>query len=247
MPCPPPMHSVTTPRRMPSRRIAWSRRVVSTAPVAPIGWPCAMAPPSTLTTSSGRPSSRWRRRAAMAAKASLISTRSMSPTRPAGALQRLADGRHRAEAEHAGLDRADPVGDQPRHRLEALALGQAAIGDDHRRGAAVQAGRVAGRDRAVLAEGRLQLGQALEPWYRAGCARRGRSRSAPCGPSPRWRRSRLELARRLGGGEALLRAHGPAVLVLAGDLRILGTRSSVCQPECSPEKASFRPSRSMLS
>ena len=29
-------------------------RVVSTAPVAPIGWPWAIAPPSTFTTSSGQ-------------------------------------------------------------------------------------------------------------------------------------------------------------------------------------------------
>ena len=41
---------VTTPRFSPSRRIECSRRVVSTAPLAPMAWPCAMAPPSTLTT-----------------------------------------------------------------------------------------------------------------------------------------------------------------------------------------------------
>jgi hypothetical protein len=33
------MQSVTMPRRMPSRRMACRSRVVSTAPVAPIGWP----------------------------------------------------------------------------------------------------------------------------------------------------------------------------------------------------------------
>ena len=60
---------------------------------------------------------------AIAAKASLISTRSTSPMRPAGALQRLAHRRHRAEAEQAGLDRADAIGHQPRHRLQAVLLG----------------------------------------------------------------------------------------------------------------------------
>src|SRR5215510_10781492 len=75
MPCPPPMQSVTTPRVSPSRRIEWISFVVSTAPVAPIGWPWATAPPSTLTTSSGSPSSRATTMAT-AAKASLISTRS---------------------------------------------------------------------------------------------------------------------------------------------------------------------------
>ncbi len=48
-----------------------------TAPVAPIGWPWAMAPPSTLTMSSGRPSC-FITASGTAAKASLISIRSMS-------------------------------------------------------------------------------------------------------------------------------------------------------------------------
>jgi hypothetical protein len=37
IPQPPPIQSVTRPRRMPSRRIEWRSRVVRTAPVAPIG------------------------------------------------------------------------------------------------------------------------------------------------------------------------------------------------------------------
>jgi hypothetical protein len=73
------MHSVTMPRLQPSRFIECINRVASTAPLAPIGWPCAMAPPSTLTTSSAKPISR-RHASAMAAKASLISTRSTSAT-----------------------------------------------------------------------------------------------------------------------------------------------------------------------
>jgi hypothetical protein len=44
------------------------------APVAPIGWPWATAPPSTLTMSSGTPSSRATA-IGTAAKASLISMR----------------------------------------------------------------------------------------------------------------------------------------------------------------------------
>src|SRR5271165_562258 len=65
------------------------RRVVRTAPVAPIGWPWAMAPPSTLTISSGRPSSRATTMT-IAAKASLISIRSTElisqPARPRACL-----------------------------------------------------------------------------------------------------------------------------------------------------------------
>ncbi len=39
MPWPPPMQRVTMPRLKPSRRIECSKRVVSTAPVAPMAWP----------------------------------------------------------------------------------------------------------------------------------------------------------------------------------------------------------------
>src|SRR4029077_2180224 len=84
------MQSVTRPRVRPSRRIEWISLVVSTAPVAPIGWPCATAPPSTLTTSSGSPSSRATTMA-MAAKASLISARSMDRFHLVGAKLRARD------------------------------------------------------------------------------------------------------------------------------------------------------------
>src|SRR5690606_24539644 len=49
MPCPPPMHCVARAYRPPVR---WSRLAalpVMRAPVAPSGWPRAMAPPSMLT------------------------------------------------------------------------------------------------------------------------------------------------------------------------------------------------------
>jgi hypothetical protein len=49
----------------------WIIRVVRIAPVAPIGWPCAIAPPSTLTMSSDRPNLRTTA-ITIAAKASLI-------------------------------------------------------------------------------------------------------------------------------------------------------------------------------
>ena len=147
---------------VPSRRIECNSRVVSTAPVAPIGWPCAIAPPSTLTMSSGRPSSR-RTASGTAANASLISTRSTSREVPASALQRLPDRGHGTDAEHAGLDRRDAVSDEARDRLQAIAARRTSrSGDDHRRRTAVEPGRVAGRDRAVLAKRRLQLGEHLQ-------------------------------------------------------------------------------------
>lgn len=55
MPWPPPMHSVTMPRLASPRWMACSSLVASTAPLAPIGCPWAIAPPSTLTTSSAKP------------------------------------------------------------------------------------------------------------------------------------------------------------------------------------------------
>src|SRR2546426_11515234 len=48
IPKPPLMHSVARPRRAFRRSISCTRDVVIRAPVAPIGWPSAMAPPLTL-------------------------------------------------------------------------------------------------------------------------------------------------------------------------------------------------------
>ena len=80
---PPPTQRVARPRRR-SRRWSSSIRVPRIiAPVAPSGWPIAIAPPLTLVISWSMPMSRMKRMAT-AAKASLISHRSMSPTsRPA--------------------------------------------------------------------------------------------------------------------------------------------------------------------
>mmetsp|Transcript_17007 Transcript_17007/g.37140 ORF Transcript_17007/g.37140 Transcript_17007/m.37140 type:complete len:203 (+) Transcript_17007:236-844(+) len=83
MPCPPPMHAAPTPYFLPVRLRLCVRWVRMRAPDAPRGCPRAMAPPLTLTFSRSRPNSRsqemyW------AAKASLISIRSMSArVRPA--------------------------------------------------------------------------------------------------------------------------------------------------------------------
>ena len=72
---PVPMHMVTMPyfcwrRRMPCRMVA-----VRTAPVAPSGWPRAIAPPSGLTLSGSSSESRITA-SACAAKASLSSIQS---------------------------------------------------------------------------------------------------------------------------------------------------------------------------
>src|ERR1700722_5170611 len=46
---PPPMHNEAIPRFWPRRRRAYSRVVRMRAPVAPMGWPSAQAPPLTFT------------------------------------------------------------------------------------------------------------------------------------------------------------------------------------------------------
>src|SRR5690606_17807126 len=88
VPMPPPVHMVTR-AVVASRRSSSSSAVpMSMAPVAPMGWPSAMAPPFTFTRSGSRPRSRMVFMGT-AAKASLISHRSTSPVvMPALARQR---------------------------------------------------------------------------------------------------------------------------------------------------------------
>ena len=79
MPWPPPMHADAQPSDLPDcsiSRTSVSRRRV---PVAPSGWPSAIAPPFTLHLLRSRPSSFSQPRYC-AENASLISTRSRSPT-----------------------------------------------------------------------------------------------------------------------------------------------------------------------
>src|SRR5215210_4551964 len=78
-PCPPPPHSAAAPMPPPRRLSSRARCSASRAPLMPIGWPIAMAPPLTFTVLPSRPSSRveWM---PTEANASLISTRSRSST-----------------------------------------------------------------------------------------------------------------------------------------------------------------------
>src|SRR5215471_12471367 len=83
MPCPPPMHIVTSAYRPPVRRSSYRALTVRMAPVAPIGWPREMPLPFGLVCSGGSPSSRTTA-SACAANASFTSNTSMSSSlRPA--------------------------------------------------------------------------------------------------------------------------------------------------------------------
>src|SRR5204862_3708630 len=79
MPMPPPTHSVARPYLPPVRCSSSTSVPRIMPPVAPSGWPIAIAPPLTLTFSMSRPMS-LTNRSTTAANASLISTRSRSST-----------------------------------------------------------------------------------------------------------------------------------------------------------------------
>src|SRR5260370_441176 len=83
IPCPAPMHMVARPKRALRSCMAWIKVVAMRAPLAPNGWPIAIAPPRILTFSGSSFKSLMTARV-WAAKASLISIRSISSSlRPA--------------------------------------------------------------------------------------------------------------------------------------------------------------------
>ena len=76
-PLPPPMHRVARPSCESVRTSSWTSVTTIRAPLAPIGWPSATAPPWTLNCRSVNPKVRWTTTDAEA-NASLCSTRSKS-------------------------------------------------------------------------------------------------------------------------------------------------------------------------
>ena len=125
------------------------------APVAPIGWPRAIAPPLGLTFSSSRPRSSMTA-SACAANASLSSITPISSSERPARSSTLRDGRHRADAHDLRVDAAARVGEDPRAHGRAELLGLAPSLMQHDRGAGVVHARgVAGGDGAVLLEDRL--------------------------------------------------------------------------------------------
>ena len=145
----------------PRLRSAPSSVTTMRAPLAPIGWPSAQAPPWMLTISCASLNSVI---AAIvtAAKASLTSHRSTSLGGPAGLLQHLLDRADRRGREPVRRLRVHAVADDARDRLGAHLRGRA-LAHQHQRGGAVgDARRVGGGDRAVLLERGLQAGDLVE-------------------------------------------------------------------------------------
>src|SRR6266540_342685 len=183
--------------------------MVSLVPVAPIGWPSAIAPPLTFTLSRSKPSSRITARLCDA-NASFNSINSMSSSvRPASA---------------RALGTAT-VGPTP------ITSGAPALHDHDRRGAVAALRRVPGGDGAALLERRLELGERRRRRVppRPLVAGEGDVAVAqlatvvhPLEADLERDDLRVEAARvhRLGG--ALVRAQREGVLLLAADAVALG-------------------------
>ena len=158
---PPPMQSVARPFLALRFCISYSSVISTRAPDAPIGWPMAIAPPLTLTLPVSQPRSLLTAQAC-AAKASLASIRSRSSTFQPAFLQRRARGRDRAGAHDRRIDAGVRPRDDARERRLAALGGLARRHQHHRGGAVIDAGGVGGGHRAVLVEGRAQLGDRVE-------------------------------------------------------------------------------------
>ena len=78
MPTAEPQHIVISAVLLPVRSSSWSAETIRREPVAPTGWPSAIAPPFTLTFSGSISGNSWSHASTTPAKASLHSNRSMS-------------------------------------------------------------------------------------------------------------------------------------------------------------------------
>ena len=128
--------------------------------------------------------------------------------------EHLAHRRDRADAHDARVDARDGAADERAERLDAE-LARLLLRRDHeRRRAVVDARRVAGRDRAALAERRLQRGELLE--------RRVGTRMLVARHVADRDELVVEAARLVGGRPAPLRLERERVLILARDAPALG-------------------------
>ena len=208
------MHAAATPTPPPRRRSSRHRSTTTRGAEAPSGWPIAIAPPLTLTSSrstSGSPSQRRQHhRGERLVDLPQVDVRG-APARSARARWSIAgtgataeavrldgDGRRRRRSGRAARRRA------PRRR--------ARVADQIAVSAVVDRRGVAGRDRAVRGEGRLQRGQRSRPCCPGAAtrpaARRRPSRTKPsCSPS---------LVR---GRDPLVRSDRPRVLRRPGRCR----------------------------
>ena len=95
----------------------------------------------------------------------------------AGPLEGLADGLDGPEAHDLGVEAGHAAGHDAGQGGDAELAGPGVAHDDDRGRAVVERAGVAGRDRAALAEDRLELGQALEGGARPGAVVLGHHRA----------------------------------------------------------------------
>ena len=127
---------------------SWSSVATIRAPLAPIGWPSAIAPPLTLTFDPVE--------AELAAVGQRLGGERLVDLdeverldRHLDPVEQAADALDRGEEQPLRLDLGLGVADDPGQRLQAEPLDGPFAGDDGRRGAVGDARRVAGRDRAL--------------------------------------------------------------------------------------------------
>ena len=159
-PWPPPPHKATAAVEAPRRRSSSSAVNATRVPDMPTGWPRAIAPPLTLTLSSSMPRSSTEA-SPTAAKASLISKRSIGADVDAGLARSLGDGPRRLGHERVVGTGHHAVADDLPERGQAELLRLVGRHDDDGAAAVGDLRGVAGRDRAVLVEGRLQGAERL--------------------------------------------------------------------------------------
>ncbi len=159
MPMPPPTHIDSTPNCLSWYCSELISVLVMRAPVMPNGWPTAIAPPLTLSLSSGMPS--CLRRAQRLDRERLVDLEQVDVVEAhAGVAQRGRDRLDRAEAHDLGRQAGDGRRHDARQRGQAELLGLGVAHDDHGRGAVVERAGVAGRDGAVGTEHRLEAADA---------------------------------------------------------------------------------------
>ena len=188
-PRPAPVRRTSSPGRAspPGRASGASRVVAIRAPLAPSGWPIAIAPPRVLTLLLVDAQQLEHGQDLHGERLVELDALDLIERQP-GALQGLVDRRHRPDAHLLGVDPGDGHGADRRHRLEAQLAGLLLRHDQDRRRPDVDRRAVARRHRAPFGlEGRRQRRQRLERGVAADALVR---RSAgPCGPTRRVPRS----------------------------------------------------------
>ena len=160
-PLPPPRHSVAMPRFLPRSASAWSSVVSTRAPLAPIGWPSATAPPFTLTLRRIQPELARHRDAPARRRPRSARRGRRSPALQPVFSQSFRTASHRRHHHQRRLEARRPPGPTMRASgFRPSACARLGRGHDERRRAVVHARRVAGRHRAALLERRLQLAPA---------------------------------------------------------------------------------------